>query len=116
MTRETRALHLTADMLHAYSRRGNYHSDPEEARRLGLTGLVAQGMQVTGPAFGVLLDAWSDDFLAHGEIELKFVGVVMDDTTVEATVDLDDDDATIEVTAPDGRTAVVGRAHRVSAA
>ena len=43
-----------------YSRAGNFHSDPEEARRLGMPGLVAQGMQVCGPAYGVLLDAWGD--------------------------------------------------------
>ena len=38
--------------------------------------LVAQGMQVAGPAYGLLLDEWGDDFLAHGTIELKFVGLV----------------------------------------
>ena len=31
-------------------------------------------MQVAGPAYGLLLDAWGEEFLAHGTIELKFVG------------------------------------------
>lgn len=112
---ETRSLHLTPEMLQAYSRRGNFHSDPDEARRLGLDGLVAQGMQVAGPAYAALLDEWGADFLAHGELELKFVGVVMDDTTVDAQVEIEGDIADITVTAqPDGRTAVVGSARRTT--
>lgn len=112
-TRETRTVHLTAEMLNAYSRRGNFHSDPDEARKLGLTGLVAQGMQVAGPAYGALLDAWGDDFLGHGELELKFVGMVMDGTTVDAAIDVGSDDALLEVTKePDGTTVVVGSARR----
>jgi hypothetical protein len=111
----TRTLHLTAEMLQAYSRRGNFHSDPDEARRLGLTGLVAQGMQVAGPAYGTLLDEWGAEFLAHGQLDLKFVGVVMDDTTVDAQVEIEGDSATITVTAqPDARTTVVGTAQRIS--
>ena len=46
------------------------------ARSSGYHALVAQGMQVAGPAYGLLLDAWGEDFLAHGTIELKFVGRV----------------------------------------
>ncbi len=116
-TRATRSLHLTAEMLHAYSRRGNFHSSPEEAERLGLSGLVAQGMQVAGPVYGALLDAWGDEFLARGELELKFVGMVMDGTTVDAVVDVDAEVAVFTVTThPDQRTAVVGNAQRVSRA
>jgi acyl dehydratase len=115
--RTTRTLHLTAEMLVAYSRRGNFHSDPDEAQRLGLSGLVAQGMQVAGPAYAALLDAWGDEFLAQGELELKFVGMVMDGTTVDASVDVDGDSATVDVvTRPDAKTAVVGSAERVSRA
>jgi len=110
-----RDLRLTADMLQAYSRRGNYHSEPDEARRLGLPGLVAQGLQVAGPAYGLLLDEWGEDFLAHGELELKFVGMVLDDQTVDATVTIDGDNASIEVTNRDaGKVAAVGHAHRSS--
>ena len=38
---------------------------------LGLPGLVAQGTQVTGPAYGLLLDAWGEDFLAHGSLDVQ---------------------------------------------
>lgn len=111
MTTGRRELLLTEDMLRAYSRRGNYHSDPEEARRLGLPGLVAQGLQVAGPAYGMLLDEWGEEFLAHGELELKFVGMVLDDQTVDATVTIDGDDASIEVTNRDtGDMSAVGTA------
>lgn len=114
MTRDLRReLLLTADMLRAYSRRGNYHSEPDEARRLALPGLVAQGLQVAGPAYGMLLDEWGDDFLAHGELALKFVGMVLDDQTVAATITLDGDDATLEVTnQATGNMAAVGHARR----
>ena len=115
MTTRTREVTLTAEMLHAYSRRGNYHSEPDEARRLGLPGLVAQGLQVAGPAYGLLLDEWGEDFLAHGELELKFVGMVLDDQTVDATVEVSGDEATIEVTnRTSGKVAAVGRARRMT--
>ena len=59
---------------------------------LALPGLVAQGVQAAGPAYGVLLDAWGEEFLAHGEIEMRFVGIVLAGDTVDARVDVDDDD------------------------
>jgi acyl dehydratase len=109
-----RSLQLTDEMLLAYSRRSNFHSEPEEAERLGLPGLVAQGMQVVGPAYGLLLDAWGDDFLAHGELELKFVGMVTGGQTVEASALLDGDEARIEVRNLDvDQVAVVGSARMI---
>jgi acyl dehydratase len=109
-----RSLHLTADLLRLYSRRGNYHSDPDAAAEIGYTRLVAQGMQAAGPAYGLLLDEWGDDFLARGSIELKFVGMVVAGETVDATVTITDpDSATITVVSGD-RTAVVGAARRTS--
>ena len=113
-----RSLHLTADLLRLYSRRGNYHSDPDAAAEIGYSRLVAQGMQVAGPAYGLLLDEWGDDFLAHGSIELKFVGMVVAGETVDATVtitdpDSDADSATITVVSGD-HTAVVGAASRTT--
>ena len=110
---ETRSLHVTAELLQAYSRRGNFHSDPEEARKLGLDALVAQGMQVAGPAYGILLDEWGEDFLAHGELELKFVGRVLEGDTADADVRIDGDTAVIEVRNRD-LTAVVGTARRTA--
>jgi acyl dehydratase len=106
-----RSLHLTPELLRLYSRRGNYHSDAEAAAELGYDRLVAQGMQVAAPAYGMLLDAWGDEFLAHGTLGLKFVGMVVDGETVTAEVDIEHDRATITVTSAD-RTAVVGTATR----
>lgn len=112
-----RTLTLTGDLLRAYSRRGNFHSDGDAADALGLPGLVAQGMQVAAPAYGALLDAWGDDFLARGVTTLKFVGMVLEDETVTALVDLPEHHvdgtrtASFEVTSTTtGRTAVVGSA------
>jgi acyl dehydratase len=116
MSTRRRDLLLTPALLRAYSRRGNFHSEPDEADRLGLPGLVAQGMQLAGPAYGVLLDEWGEDFLAHGEVELKFVGMVVDGETVDAAVDFDGDRAELEVVNRDrGCVAAVGRASRRAA-
>lgn len=108
-----RTLELTSELLRLYSRRGNFHSDPDAASALGYDKLVAQGMQVAGPAYGLLLDEWGADFLAHGELVLKFVGVATDGETVEASVTVDGDVATITVeNVTAGRTSVVGTAAR----
>jgi acyl dehydratase len=116
MTTHRRDLRFTPELLRAYSRRGNFHSEADEAAELGLPGLVAQGMQVAGPAYGVLLDEWGEEFLEHGEIELKFVGMVVDGETVEAAVTTDGDHAELEVVNRDrGRVAAVGRASRRAA-
>jgi acyl dehydratase len=113
MSTHRRELLLTPELLRAYSRRGNFHSDADEATKLGLPGLVAQGMQVAGPAYGMLLDAWGEEFLAHGEIELKFVGMVVDGETVDAVVTVDGDEAELEVVNRDRqRIAAVGTARR----
>jgi acyl dehydratase len=80
---------------------------------LKLPGLVAQGVQAAGPAYGLLLDVWGEEFLAHGEIEMRFVGIVLAGDSVDAQVEIDDAAATFEVTnTTAGRTAVVGRARR----
>jgi acyl dehydratase len=113
VTAKSRSLTLTAEMLQAYSRRGNYHSDPDEARRVGLPGLLAQGMQAAGPAYGLLLDEWGEHFLEHGELDLRFVGMVWEGQTVVVDLQLDGDTSTISVTnTADGRPAVVGSARR----
>ena len=56
-----RSLHLTAELLRRYSRRGNFHSDVDAAATIGYSRLVAQGMQAAAPAYGLLLDEWGDD-------------------------------------------------------
>jgi acyl dehydratase len=107
----TRSLTLSEDAIRAYSRRGNYHSDPATASALGLPGLVAQGVQVAGPAYGELLDAWGEAFLERGEFACTFVGMVTEGQTVSAHVTLADGAAQFDVVNDTtGATAVVGTA------
>jgi acyl dehydratase len=114
--RYTRELVVSDELVRAYSRRGNFHSDATVSEGLGLPGLVAQGMQAAGPAYGALLDAWGEAFLANGEIDMRFVGVVLAGDTVLADVAIHDDGtAALEVVdTTAGRTAVVGRARRTA--
>jgi acyl dehydratase len=107
----SRSLHVTESLIVRYSRRGNFHSEHDTSDSLGLPGLVAQGTQVSGPAYGLLLDAWGEDFLAHGSLDVRFVGMTLAGDTVTATVDAADADATIEVTNK-ASVVVVGTAHR----
>ena len=85
-----------------------------QASALGLPGLVAQGVQVAGAAYGLLLDTWGEEFLAHGELECSFVNMVTEEQVVTACVQIDDaGHATFEVVNDTtGKTAVVGRAAR----
>lgn len=108
-----RTLHVTEELVRRYSRRGNFHSEHATSESLGLPGLVAQGTQVTGPAYGLLLDAWGEEFLAHGELDVRFVGMTLAGDKVTALVDIDGADAAIEIR-NDTRDAVVvvGRAQR----
>jgi acyl dehydratase len=108
--RRTRSLTLTEELLRAYSRRGNFHADADAAREAGLTELVAQGMQVAGPAYALLLEAWGEEWLAHGELELRFVAMVHAGETVDAEVELDGAEANVQVKAAPGNPRVVGRA------
>jgi acyl dehydratase len=115
VTHVERDLTITEDLIRAYSRRGNYHSEASTSDSLGLPGLVAQGLQVAGPAYGLLLDEWGEEFLTYGEIELRFVGVVLADTDVSARVEIDDNTAQLEVVITDTQTpAVIGSARRTA--
>jgi acyl dehydratase len=114
VTERRATLHVTEELVRAYSRRGNFHSDAETATALGLPGLVAQGVQVAGPAYNILLDVWGEDFLAHGELDVRFVGMVVAGDAIEAAVEIDDSgSATVEVVnTTAGTTSVVGTATR----
>jgi acyl dehydratase len=108
-----RTLHVTEDLVRRYSRRGNFHSEHATSESLGLPGLVAQGTQATGPAYGLLLDAWGEEFLGHGQLDVRFVGMTLAGDTVSAAVDIDGSDATVEViNESKGATVVVGVARR----
>ena len=113
MSIASRTLLVSEDLIVRYSRRGNFHSEHSTSESLGLPGLVAQGTQVTGPAYGLLLDAWGETFLATGEIDVRFVGMTLAGDTVEAVVDHEGEQAAITVTNRD-TTVVVGTARRVA--
>ena len=112
MTEHRASLEVTAELVRAYSRRGNFHSDAETASALGMPGLVAQGVQIVGPAYNILLDEWGEEFLAHGELDLRFVGMVVAGDEIEVSVELSPGElASIEVVnTTSGKTAAVGRA------
>jgi len=113
MTKAKRAFHVTEELVRRYSRRGNFHSEAATAASLGLPGLVAQGTQVTGPAYGLLLDAWGEDFLSSGSLDVRFVGMTLAGDTVTATVVTTGSEATIEILNDDrAATVVVGSARR----
>ena len=113
MSEPSASLTITEGLVRAYSRRGNYHSDASTSSALGLPGLVAQGMQAFGPAYGLMLDAWGEDFLAHGEMEMRFVGLVLAGDTVDASIVIDGDAASFEVRNRDRDTvAIAGRVLR----
>jgi len=105
---------VTRELVRAYSRRGNFHSDEDTATALGMPGLVAQGVQVAGPAYNLLLAEWGETFLAHGRLDLRFVGMVVAGDTIEAFVDIDDaGTATIEIrNSTSDTTSVVGTSAR----
>jgi acyl dehydratase len=107
----SRSLDLTGELLRAYSRRGNFHSEPDEADRLGLPGLVAQGMQVAAPAYDALLERWGDELLERGVVEMRFVAMVVEDEIVTASVEIDGRTASFEVTSTGtDKVAVIGTA------
>ena len=77
----------------------------------GCPGSSPRGCRSRRRPYAALLDAWGGDLLARGVIELKFVGMVLEDERVRAVVEVDDTEATFEVTSEStGRTAVVGTA------
>jgi hypothetical protein len=92
-----RSLQLGLDLLRAYSRRGNFHSEPEIAARLGYPAPVAQGMQVAAPAYGLLLDVWGETLLRDAEVTWAFHRPVLAGQTVDARVHLGADTASFTV-------------------
>lgn len=110
---------VSNELIHRYSRRGNFHTDSEHSESLGLPGLVAQGTQASGRAYGQLLDAWGEDFLAHGSLEFKFVGMVIGGDEIETNVDVEPGTSGAVITVKNLRanaTAVVGSASIENAA
>jgi acyl dehydratase len=62
----------------------NYHTDVEQARKLGFPKIVVQGMMTTCFAAQVLQDRFGMGFLEGGRLSLKLVNVLWCDEAVVA--------------------------------
>jgi len=62
----------------------NYHTDREQAKKLGFPNIVVQGMMTTCFASQLMLDAFGEGFLRGGRMSLKLVNVLWVDETVVA--------------------------------
>jgi hypothetical protein len=62
----------------------NYHTDPEEARKLGFPNIVVQGMMTTCFVAEVMLNRFGEGFLAGGRMDLKLTNVLWVDERVTA--------------------------------
>jgi acyl dehydratase len=62
----------------------NYHTDPDEARKLGFPKIVVQGMMSTCFVAEVMQQHFGMGFLAGGQLDLKLTNVLWVDETVTA--------------------------------
>lgn len=62
----------------------NYHTDRDQARKLGFPNIVVQGMMTTCFAAQVMLDRFGEGFLRGGKMSLKLTNVVWVDETLTA--------------------------------
>ena len=62
----------------------NYHTDAEQARKLGFPRIVVQGMMSTCFAAQVMQDAFGEGWLEGGKLSLKLVNVLWVDEAVVA--------------------------------
>jgi acyl dehydratase len=62
----------------------NYHTDAEQARKLGFPRIVVQGMMSTCFASQVMQDAFGEGWLTGGKLSLKLVNVLWVDESVTA--------------------------------
>jgi len=84
---ELAAVHKKIDQRRCWMFSGpaaNYHTDAEQARRLGFPNIVVQGMMSTCFAAQVMLDAFGRGFLEGGRMSLKLTNVLWVDEAVTA--------------------------------
>ncbi len=62
----------------------NYHTDPDEAQKLGFPTIVVQGMMTTCFVAQVMLDRFGEGFLSGGRMDLKLTNVLWVDEHVTA--------------------------------
>lgn len=73
---------VTQEEMTLYSGPGNIHSDIEVARRTGLDEPIAQGMMTLAYASELLTRIAGKDWIARGEIEVKFTRPLLAGETV----------------------------------
>jgi len=86
---ELSALHKQVDQRRCWMFSGpgaNYHTDAEQARKLGFPNIVVQGMMSTCFAAQGMLDAFGRGFLEGGRMSLKLTNVLWVDEAVTARV------------------------------
>jgi acyl dehydratase len=62
----------------------NYHTDPEEARKLGFPRIVVQGMLSTCLVSQLMGNAFDDGWFAGGRMDLKLTNVLWSDERIRA--------------------------------
>ncbi len=84
---ELPAVHKKVDQRRCWMFSGpgaNYHTDAEQAKKLGFPNIVVQGMMSTCFAAQVMLDAFGRGFLEGGRMSLKLTNVLWVDEAVTA--------------------------------
>ena len=85
--RELPAVHKKVDQRRCWMFSGpgaNYHTDAEQAKKLGFPNIVVQGMMSTCFAAQLMLDAFGRGFLEGGRLSLKLTNVLWVDESVTA--------------------------------
>ncbi len=84
---ELPAIHKKIDQRRCWMFSGpgaNYHTDAEQAKKLGFPNIVVQGMMTTCFAAQVMLEAFGEGFLTGGRMSLKLTNVLWVDESVTA--------------------------------
>lgn len=65
-----------------YSGDGNFHSDEEAAKKVGLSGAIVQGGQLAGYLSEMMIATFGKRYLESGEIAVSFIKTVKAGETV----------------------------------
>lgn len=84
--------------------------DDEVARRFGFRGALVPGVELFAYLTHPLVEAWGEDFLGGGSIDVRFRRPVYDGEQVVADARPDDDGFALSLTGPDGEPRSIGHA------
>lgn len=91
--------------------------DDEVARKFGFEGALVPGVEVFAYATHPFAEAWGEDFLRRGFIDVQFRRPVYQGDDVDVVVEAADDDSyAVSVVGPDGVVRALGRAGLATAA